>query len=137
MAKFGRRYLILLWVGLTTILLGVLLVGLARTATIGVVDQGFWKGVVIIILIALATGIAAWGVERRRGWSYYFSLVLSLLLIASHVGSLATLEESNRRLAVPVPWWLPTAFLVAIGMGFFWLVLPGARAEFSPRAKKT
>jgi hypothetical protein len=133
--KLGRNYLTCLWLSLSTMLLGVLLVGLARFALMGFPGD-FLRGVAVLFALAMAQMLAYWGVSRRRIWGYYLSLALSLAWIASSTASLATLEESNRRLAVPVPWWLPSLFIIASGVSLVWMLVPGARAQFPSHAHK-
>jgi hypothetical protein len=133
--KLGRSYLVVLWLGMTVLLLVGFLVGIGRMAFRGYSGPdviAFWRTSAVILVAALVHGATAWGVVLRRRWSYYLSLAFAVYWI-----SLSGYHLVNGERLTLAPLWFNAIFFVPCVVALGWLVSPALRSQFSPAMRKS
>jgi hypothetical protein len=137
--KVGRDYLIALLLGMTILGSLALVVGVGRMILklyFNTDSVALSRSLLVLLVETAALGAALYGVIRRQRWSYFLSLGIYVSLISILGYSLATLDQSNANLVWAVPKWVYVICIVQYGAAVGWLVLPSARAQFSPMMHK-
>ncbi len=77
----------------------------------------------MLLLAAFVHGVAAWGVIRRRKWSYYLSLAICVYWVIEIGYGLVTRGTDGG--------WFSVLFFVLGAIALAWLLIPAARSQFS------
>jgi hypothetical protein len=118
-----------LWLSLT-VLAGKGMVTWISESTTSDGQTATLSDLAVLLGFALVPGIAAWGVFRRRLWSYYLSLALSLYLAINSGYDFFALPFTGFR------HWTPAILLVLAAVALAWLVSPTLRSEFPSGFRK-
>ena len=128
--RLGLSYVAVLWLGATSLILVAVRNWILeyRKVSLGVSLDCCWSYSGVVLLgAALVHGIASWGVFRKRLWSYYLSLAISVWWVINGAYDFFALPFTGPR------HWTPAILLVLAAVALAWLVSPALRSQF-PRA---
>jgi hypothetical protein len=122
--KLGRGYVAGLWLATGIVFFGAIVKWLLVPSTAPIRQDLLATCAAILSLVALFV-IAAWGVIRRRTWSYYLSLVIAVYMVVDSIYTFRSVQLTA------APDWFPAIPLCANLFALGCLATAGMRSQFS------